>query len=110
MPREAKLFEKSQKSQGSPARAWFKLTANIPPNWIERAQHARKRRESDVAAAMKQLRRLLKTRPGARQTIKTSKASLRVLLRDWELSYRKESFYNGLRILLELSRDGESAR
>ena len=29
-------------------------------------------------------------------------------LRDWELSYRKECFYYGLRVLLELARDGKS--
>ena len=35
---------------------------------------------------------------------------MRVLLKDWEVSYQKESFYNGLRILLELSRYGETQR
>jgi hypothetical protein len=29
-------------------------------------------------------------------------------LRDWELAYRKERFYRGLRALLTLERDGET--
>ena len=33
-----------------------------------------------------------------------------LLLRTWEVAYRKESFYNGLRALLELSRDAETKR
>jgi predicted transcriptional regulator len=107
MPREARMFDRSD---GSPSRAWWKTTANVPPNWIVRARAGRKTREEDLAKAMKRLRDLQENRPRAVVAIKAARAELRVLLADWETSYRKESFYNGLRILLELSRNGQSAR
>lgn len=107
MPREAKLFERFK---GSPARALPKMTGNIPPNWIERARSARKRREQDLVTAMQKLQRIRRERPNATVTLKAAEAELKVLLKDWEVSYQKESFYNGLRILLELSRDGETER
>jgi hypothetical protein len=91
-------------------RHWWKITANIPPNWIERARAARKNREDDLAKAMQRLRELQENRPRATAAIKAARAEVRVLLADWETSYQKESFYNGLRILLELSRDGRSER
>lgn len=107
MPREAKLFESAK---GSPARALFKLQGNIPPNWIARARGSRKSLEPDAGASMKKLRKLRKNRPNAHATIKAAEQELKVLLKAWELAYRKESFYNGLRALLEVSRDGESKR
>ena len=33
-----------------------------------------------------------------------------MLLKQWEVAYMKESFYNGLRALLEISRDGSTKR
>jgi len=107
MPREAKLFDRFK---GSPVKAWPKVTANIPPNWIERARVARKSREDELSKAMHKLRDLQENRPRATVAIKAVKAQLKVLLADWETSYQKETFYNGLRILLELSRDGKSER
>ena len=92
MPREATLFEESG---GSVLRAYLLLknggSANIPPNWIERAKESRKNREKDVASSLKSGR---------------VKDILR--LEEWELSYRKECFYRGLRVLLELEREGSS--
>jgi len=107
MPREAKLFERFK---GSPARALPKMAGNIPPNWIERARGARKSREKDLATAMQKLQRIQRTAPRATVRLKAARAELKVLLKDWELSYQKESFYNGLRILLELSREGKTER
>src|SRR5688500_8038287 len=107
MPREAKLFESAK---GSPARALFKLQGNIPPNWIARARRSRKSLEPDLIASMRKLRKLRKTRPKALATIKAANQELNALLKAWELAYRKESFYNGLRALLEISRDGETRR
>jgi hypothetical protein len=107
MPREAQLFESAQ---GSPSRALFKLQGNIPPNWIARARRSRKSLEPDLIASMKKLRKLRKTRPKALATIKVADQELKALLKAWELAYRKESFYNGLRALLEISRDGETKR
>ena len=107
MTREAKLFESAK---GSPARALFKLQANIPPNWIARARRSRKSLEPDLVASMKKLRKLRKSRPNARATIKAAEQELKMLLKAWEVAYQKESFYNGLRALLEISRDGVSKR
>jgi hypothetical protein len=107
MPREAKLFESAK---GSPVRALFKLQGNIPPNWIARARGSRKSLEPDLIASMKKLRKLRKTRPKALATINAADRELKALLKAWELAYRKESFYNGLRALLEISRDGETKR
>ena len=107
MPREAKLFDASK---GSPVSALSRLEANIPPNWIARARRSRKDLEPDLAASMNKLRKLRKNRPKAQATIKAAEKELRVLLNAWEVAYRKESFYNGLRALLEISRNGESRR
>ena len=107
MPREAKLFESSK---GSPVRALFKLHGNIPPNWIARARRSRKSLEPDLVDSMSRLRKLRKTRPKAFATIRAAEQELKVLLTAWETAYRKESFYDGLRALLEISRDGETKR
>jgi hypothetical protein len=107
MPREAKLFESAN---GSPSRALFKLQGNIPPNWIARARRSRKSLEPGLVAAMRKVRRLRKSRPNAQATIKIAQQELTMLLKTWEVAYRKEVFYNGLRALLEISRDGETRR
>ena len=107
MPREAKLFESAH---GSPARALLKLRANIPPNWILRARRSRKGLEPDLVRALKTIQRLRKRRPKARATIRAAEQELRAALKAWEVAYQKESFYNGLRALLEVTRDGKSRR
>ena len=107
MPREARLFDSAS---GSPVRALPRLQGNIPPNWIARARRSRKDLEPDLAAAMNKVRKLRKSRPNARATIRAAEQELRTLLRGWEVAYRKETFYNGLRALLEISRTGESRR
>lgn len=91
MPREASLYEESQ---GSIVEAYFMLkegSANIPPMWIERARESRKRLHKEVATIL-QKEKLL----GVQQ------------LRDFEQRFRKEHFYLGLRILLELERNGKT--
>jgi hypothetical protein len=107
MPREAKLFDLAD---GSPSRALYKLQGNIPPNWIARARRSRKSLEPELVVAMRKVRTLRKSRPNARATIKAAQRELTMLLKTWEVAYRKESFYNGLRALLEISRDGETKR
>ena len=93
MPREATLFEESG---GSVLRAYLLLknagSANIPPNWIERAKESRKNREANVA-----------------KLLKDGKIKDLPVIEQWELAYRKECFYRGLRVLLELEREGQSA-
>jgi len=91
MTREAGLFETSK---GSVVEAFFLLRqegANIPPMWIERATESRKRRQSKLG-----------------KLLKAKNLDAIAPLRDWELSYRKECFYYGLRALLELERMGKT--
>lgn len=92
MPREASLFDASK---GSVVRAYLLLkqngSANIPPTWIERARDSRKSREKDLARVLTK---------GRLTDLPT--------LEDWELRYRKECFYHGLRALLELERKGKT--
>jgi hypothetical protein len=92
MSREAGLFDEAN---GSPLRGYLLLKSrrggNIPPNWIVRSRKSRKGREKDVATAFKKSKR-------ARMTT----------LEDWELAYRKECFYRGIRALLDLEREGET--
>ena len=107
MAREARLFDSAN---GSPARALLRTQVNIPPNWIGRARRSRKNLEPDVVASMTRLRRLTKRRPNARATIRAARLELTRQLKAWETAYRKESFYNGLRALLEISRNGKTSR
>jgi hypothetical protein len=89
MPREANLFDSAS---GSVVEGFLLLRQegkNVPPAWIVRAHESRKNRETRLAQLL-------------------TKNSLDVLqtLRDWELCYRKECFYYGLRALLEMQRSG----
>lgn len=107
MPRQAKLFDACK---GSPSKAIRKAVANVPPAWIERAHDSRKGLEPPVVKTMRELSRLRLQRPGARVTIKAAEKELRETLKKWELAYEKENFYNGLRVLMELQRNGKSDR
>lgn len=91
MPREAQLFDSTN---GSVVDAYLLLRhegKNIPSAWIKRASSARKRREKSLGKALKK---------------KSLDAVL--LLKEWEIAYRKECFYYGIRVLLELERHGKS--
>lgn len=91
MPRQAELFEATQ---GNLLIAYLLLReqgANIPPAWLARSCESRKKRE-------KELGRLLKA----------GKLDAANHIREWELYYRKECFYYGLRALMELARTGKT--
>ena len=105
MPREAKLF---RTSAGSVVRAYFKFRANIPPRWIRNARTSRKRIEPDIAQRFRSFVHLRKTRPRAQAAIRDAEKQLRELLSRWEVAYEKENFYRGIRVLLELQRNGSS--
>ena len=92
------------------SRAITKAVANVPPAWIERAHESRKGLEPAVVKAMRKLERLRLQRPGATVTIKKAEKERRETLKKWELAYQKENFYNGLRVLMELERTGQSDR
>lgn len=93
MPREAALFELTG---GGVVDAYHILRdsgANIPPMWIERARESRKKKEEELG-----------------KLLKAGKLDAVGFLKEWELAYRKECFYYGIRVLLELERQGESDR
>jgi hypothetical protein len=105
MPREAKLFSSSS---GSVVRGFLKYRANIPPRWIRNARTSRKRIEPEIVQSIESLKRLRKTRPRAQVAIKNASKEMRAVLNRWETAYNKENFYRGIRILLELGRNGSS--
>ena len=105
MPREAKLFSSSA---GSSVRGYLKLNANIPPRWIKNARHSRKRIEPEIVAGFRSFKQLRKNRPRARVAIRNSAKELKSMLQRWETAYNKENFYRGIRVLLELQRNGVS--
>lgn len=91
MPREATLFDETN---GSVVEGYLLLRqdgGNIPPAWIDRSSAARKKREKVLAQALKE-----------------NSLDALSMLRDWELAYRKECFYYGIRALMELQRAGKT--
>ena len=105
MPREAKLF---LSSSGSATRGFLRFRANIPPRWIRNARKSRKRIEPEVVHALRMVRRIQRNRPRARVALKNASKQFKELLSRWETAYNKENFYRGIRILLELQREGSS--
>ena len=92
MPREAQLFESTN---GSILKAYLLLKensgSNITPNWYKRSALSRKKMHNDIATILKK-----------------NKLTGFYALKEFETKYQKECFYKGLRILLELERQGES--
>jgi hypothetical protein len=105
MPREAKLFSSSS---GSAVRGFSKFRANIPPRWIKNARNSRKRIEPEIAEALRSVRSILRNRPRAHVALRNANKEVRSILSRWETAYQKENFYRGIRILLELQRNGSS--
>lgn len=91
MPREAGLFDTAG---GNPLRGYLLLKqngGNVPPMWISRAEKSRKKRHSNVV-----------------QTLRKGGVAGILDLEDWDLAYRKECFYRGIRILFDLERKGKT--
>ena len=105
MPREAKLF---LSSSGSVVRGFLKFRANIPPRWIKNARSSRKRLEPEIAKALRNVRTVQLKRPHARVVLKQVKHRAKTVMAQWETAYQKENFYRGIRVLLELERNGSS--
>ena len=106
MPREAKLFASSS---GSAVRGFSKFRANIPPRWIKNARNSRKRIEPEIVEALRSMKSIRRNRPRAHVALKTANKQFKAVLSRWETAYNKENFYRGIRILLELQRNGSSA-
>jgi hypothetical protein len=105
MPRKARLFTSSS---GSAARAFLKFRANIPPRWIKNAQKSRKRIEPEIVEALHSVISMRRNRPRALVALKKANHAFKAVLSRWETAYNKENFYRGIRILLELQRNGSS--
>jgi len=105
MAREARLFTSSS---GSAVRGFFKFRANIPPRWIRNARKSRKRIEPEIVDALGSVRNIQRNRPRARVALKIANRQFKAVLDRWETAYDKENFYRGLRVLLELQRNGGS--
>jgi hypothetical protein len=105
VPREAKLFSSSS---GSAVRGFYKFRANIPPRWIKNARNSRKRMEPEIVEALLAVTSLRKNRPRARAARRDADKHVKAVLSRWETAYNKENFYRGIRILLELQRNGAS--
>ena len=91
MPREAALFDSTD---GNIFLAYLALReegANIPPAWLERSRASRKTREKELA-----------------KLLKAGKLDAANHIREWELCFRKEFFYHGLRALMEMERHGRT--
>src|ERR1700739_1720789 len=106
MPREAQLFVSSS---GSAVRECSKFRANIPPRWIKNARNSRKRIEPEIVKALRSLKSIRQNRPRALVALKNATKQFKNELGRWEIAYNKENFYRGIRILLELQRNGSSA-
>ena len=105
MPREAKLFSSSA---GSAVRGFIKFRANIPPRWIKNARNSRKRLEPEIVEALRSVKSIRRNRPRAHVALKNASKEVKTALTRWETAYNKENFYRGIRILLELQRNGSS--
>jgi hypothetical protein len=54
------------------------------------------------------LRIIQRNRPRAQVALKNASKQFKAVLSGWETAYNKENFYRGIRILLELQRNGFS--
>jgi hypothetical protein len=105
MPRPAQLFDSCS---GAAVKGFLKLQGNIPPRWIDNARNSRKKIEPFIEKCLRKLQGLRKKHPRAKSAIESATKDLRDTLNQWELRYRKESFYRGIRTLLDIDRDGSS--
>jgi len=105
MPREAKLCSSGA---GSAVRGFVKFRANIPPRWIKNARNSRKRLEPEIVEALRSVKSIRRNRPRAHVALKNASKEVKTALTRWETAYNKENFYRGIRILLELQRNGSS--
>jgi hypothetical protein len=63
---------------------------------------------SSIVQSLGSLKRLRKTRPRAQVAIKNASKEVREVFDRWKLAYNKENFDRGIRIFLELERNGSS--
>ena len=105
MAREARLFSSSA---GSAVKGYLKFRANIPPRWIKNARGSRKRIEPEIAEGFRSLKRLRIRRPRARVADTQRPARFALGIRSLGDGLSQRELYRGIRILLELQREGSS--
>jgi hypothetical protein len=72
------------------------------------AQKSRKRIEPEIVEALRSLKTIQRNRPRAQVALKNASKQFKAVLSRWDTGYEKENFYRGIRILLELQRQGSS--
>jgi hypothetical protein len=105
MPREARLFTSSA---GSVVRGYLKFRANIPPRWIRNARVSRKSIEPEISQGFRSVKRLRTRRRRARRCTSECAEGIALGLGSLGASLPQGEFYRGIRVLLELQRDGSS--
>ena len=64
--------------------------------------------ERFVVDALRSVRSIQRNRPRAQVALKNASKQFKAVLSRWDTAYKKENFYRGIRILLELQRNGSS--
>ena len=104
------FWRRRAQCQGSRAvfvQFWFGC-AWILHSLIKNAQKSRKRMEPGIVRALRSLKSIQRNRPRAQVALKVARKQFKAVLSRWETAYNKENFYRGIRILLELQRNGSS--
>jgi hypothetical protein len=69
---------------------------------------SRKRIEPEIVEALHAMISIKRNRPRAHVALKKASREFKAVLSRWETAHNKENFYRGIRILLELQRNGSS--
>jgi hypothetical protein len=80
---------------------------NISTN-LKNAEKSRKRIEPVIVGALQSVMSMRRNRPRAQVALKKANHEFKAVLSRWETAHKKENFYRGIRILLELQRNGSS--
>jgi hypothetical protein len=72
------------------------------------AQKSRKRIEPEIVIALRSVKSIRRNRPRAQVALRHASKRLKAVLSRWDTAYSKENFYRGIRVLLELQRNGSS--
>jgi hypothetical protein len=70
---------------------------------------SRQRIEPEIVKALRSVKSIQRNRPRAQVALRNANKQFKAVLSRWETAYNKENFYRGIRILLELQRNGSSA-
>src|SRR5579872_632623 len=88
----------------------LEVQSQYPSSLDQKRAVVRKRVEPEIVQALHSVQRIRENRPRAQAALKKATHELKAVLSRWESAYNKENFYRGIRILLELQRNGSSKR